>query len=110
MIWYLKFVLLIFSGCLDNKTNRIEKTRPASAQYKKADDMFVNRITFFIKMASVPEKIRAKNRNKVDLLKKIFELVKKKVPNIIKNIPKISREFGISFNKKNPNINATMGL
>ena len=50
----------ILSLCLENRTKIVEKISPAIAQKKNAVEILERRITFFIKIASVPEKISAK--------------------------------------------------
>ena len=49
------FVFCILNGCFDNNANIIVNKKPVSTQYKNALLIFVSKITFFIKIASVPK-------------------------------------------------------
>ena len=57
--WNLMLGFEILSLCLEQIAKNVEKTSPAPAQKKNAVEIFERRIIFFIKIASVPEKISA---------------------------------------------------
>ena len=86
------------------------KIRPVLTQYKNAELTSESRITFFIKIASVPNKIKAINLYIVALFRKILEFPRMRVPIMIRPIPKISIIPGYSFKNIMPVIKATIGL
>ena len=72
--------------------------------------MLVSNITFFIKTASVPEKIKANTLYKTAVPLPLQTPCKIYVPDIISKIPIIDAIEGSSPRKKKPNANATIGL
>ena len=84
---------------------------PENAHKKKDAGRFVRIIIFFIKTASLPEKIKAKNLYKnADLLIFFPNLTIKQVPKRIKPIPSKSAASGVSPRHKNDINRATIGL
>lgn len=96
--------------CFAKRQIKNEKNKPEIAQRENALFMFVKRIIFLIKIASVAEKIRAINLNNVDFEKNEIVLFNKKVPKIINNIPKQASNVGVSFNSRKAIIMAMTGL
>ncbi len=96
--------------CFAKRQIKKEKNKPEIAQRENALFMLVKRIIFFIKIASVAEKIRAINLNNVDFEKNEIVLFNKKVPKIINNIPKQASNVGVSFNSRKAIIMAMTGL
>lgn len=87
-----------------------ENNKPDIAQRINEVGMLVSRIIFFMKTASVPEKIRASTLYAIAFLLPIPLSYKRYVPVIIKNIPKIAVRAGISFKYKYAAIIAARGL
>lgn len=108
--WYLMLDFWIENLCFAKRQIKNEKNKPEIAQRENALFMLVKRIIFFIKIASVAEKIRAINLNNVDFEKNEIVLFNKKVPRIINNIPKQASNVGISFNSRKAIIRAMTGL
>ena len=102
------FVFDITRGLLKVGIKAISK--PEIAQKKNAEFISESIITFFINIASVPEKIRAKTLNKIAFEPDIFLLNNTKVPKTINKIPINSFTEGYSFNKNIPRTSATTGL
>ena len=84
--------------------------RLANVQQKNDVCMSVNKMIFLMKIASVPEKISARNLYKVALLYKNLPLTSINVPRMIKNIPMISCMPGISLSNNIPQNSAIIGL
>ena len=88
--------------CREIVKNNNEKNNPENAHKKNAFVIPERRIIFFIKIASVPEKIRARTLYKIALeLILLCDLIPstKYVPNMIKAMPKKAVRLGISFIK-----------